>query len=202
MASEEEKSLIHQLYWDPSTNTGELVSRFGFKNIHELIKVAGRLTVAQCYVCDGPVEARSRSEAKNILSKIEGHSGLEDMPLSEEHRSLVEMSRPDICWRCGKDRERHIQRQKVNASMEDDKRRNELKFMPYREYLRTNEWLERRMRAIRRAEHRCQACNTTGRLNVHHRTYERRGSEHDEDLIVLCAGCHQIFHSHGKLAKD
>lgn len=28
-------------------------------------------------------------------------------------------------------------------------------------------------------------------LEVHHRTYERRGHERDSDLIALCWGCHE-----------
>jgi hypothetical protein len=43
--------------------------------------------------------------------------------------------------------------------------------------------------------HRCQVCNRgLGTLDVHHRTYERRGQELDEDLTVLCRACHGIFH--------
>jgi hypothetical protein len=54
-----------------------------------------------------------------------------------------------------------------------------------------------------KAGFRCQVCNAYGvQLNVHHRTYERRGAEWDTDLIVLCHDCHEIFHTNGKLAKD
>jgi hypothetical protein len=31
-------------------------------------------------------------------------------------------------------------------------------------------------------------------LNVHHRTYERRGYELPEDLTVLCVACHTAVH--------
>ena len=66
--------------------------------------------------------------------------------------------------------------------------------MPYAEYLQTPEWFAKRTAALRRAGYRCQLCNRTGRLEVHHRTYERRGNEAPEDLIVLCEGCHEVFH--------
>lgn len=51
---------------------------------------------------------------------------------------------------------------------------------------------------------RCQVCNLSGRLNVHHRSYENHGYEnlHLEDLVVLCEGRHSQFHRDGKLAKD
>jgi 5-methylcytosine-specific restriction endonuclease McrA len=83
-----------------------------------------------------------------------------------------------------------------------EQRLHELKTMPYHEYLRTPEWHEKRNAAIKRAKWRCQICNSTGQLNVHHRTYERRGAEYNQDLIVLCADCHQLFHDQGKLAMD
>lgn len=71
--------------------------------------------------------------------------------------------------------------------------------MRYRDYLQTDEWQVRRAAALRNADNRCQVCNSGGRLNVHHRTYERRGIELESDLTVLCADCHELFHQHGKL---
>lgn len=73
-------------------------------------------------------------------------------------------------------------------------REEQLKTMPYDEYLQTPEWEDRRKIAIEKAGGRCQLCNRNGKLHVHHRTYENRGSERDGDLIVLCAGCHAKFH--------
>lgn len=72
---------------------------------------------------------------------------------------------------------------------------------PYQEYLRSEEWKTRRRYMVRRAFNRCQLCNLDGGedgrwLNVHHRSYERVGSEFDLDLIVLCRACHQRHHEH------
>jgi hypothetical protein len=78
-------------------------------------------------------------------------------------------------------------------------RLNELKQMPYDEYLRTPEWKKRRKKQLKSAGHRCQVCNSPKRLNVHHRTYDRRGQELPQDLIVLCRNCHSIFHKTSKL---
>lgn len=75
-----------------------------------------------------------------------------------------------------------------------------LRAMPYREYLLTLEWQARRRRALKLANYRCLTCNNTKHLEVHHRTYERLGTEWDEDLIVLCRGCHGLFHSNGRLS--
>ncbi|HEU5108042.1 MAG TPA: hypothetical protein VFT95_05745, partial [Micromonosporaceae bacterium] len=77
----------------------------------------------------------------------------------------------------------------------------QLRCMPYREYLLTPEWQERRKARLKAARYRCQVCNAQNRrLNVHHRTYERRGEEYARDLIVLCEECHHLFHRNGSLA--
>jgi hypothetical protein len=73
--------------------------------------------------------------------------------------------------------------------------------MPYREYLESPEWKARRLMALQGAFFRCQICNRDSRLNVHHRTYERRGVEHPADLVVLCEDCHGLYHGKGRLAE-
>ncbi len=79
-------------------------------------------------------------------------------------------------------------------------RKGELVSMPYPDYLQTPEWQARRAAALERAQHRCQVCNREERLEVHHRTYVRRGDERDDDLTVLCHRCHDGFHKLGALA--
>ncbi len=81
-------------------------------------------------------------------------------------------------------------------------RLEQLRTMPYPKYLQSEEWKEKRMVALQRAEFRCQICNSREELRVHHRTYERRGAERMKDLTVLCDVCHGIFHEHGKLTKE
>jgi hypothetical protein len=88
---------------------------------------------------------------------------------------------------------------RVEAELLEEERGWELAEMPYDEYLATCEWHERRAAARQRAGERCQVCNSEGPLDVHHRTYERRGRERDDDLIVLCRGCHELFHRFGRL---
>ncbi len=85
---------------------------------------------------------------------------------------------------------------RINAirKAESVRRLEELRSMPYADYLQTEEWRERRHAALRRAGYKCQACNKAGSLDVHHRTYERRGCEEIGDLTVLCRACHGKFH--------
>ena len=71
----------------------------------------------------------------------------------------------------------------------------ELKSMPYKEYLQTPEWDQIRRRSLIIADHRCQVCEASSvELHVHHKTYERRGEELPDDLIVLCKTCHEDIH--------
>jgi hypothetical protein len=71
----------------------------------------------------------------------------------------------------------------------------ELRALPYRLYLRTPEWQRTRAAALLRAGNACSLDVThTDGLEVHHRTYERRGAELASDLVVLCHACHQLHH--------
>jgi hypothetical protein len=72
--------------------------------------------------------------------------------------------------------------------------------MPYQKYLLTRGWAKKRRQALKRAGRRCQVCNAGSGLDVHHRTYERRGAELPGDLTVLCRACHDVFHKNGQLA--
>ncbi len=64
----------------------------------------------------------------------------------------------------------------------------------YHEYLASDEWKALREQKLFEAGGRCQLCNDAGRLNIHHRTYDRIFNELIGDLIVLCERCHKKFH--------
>ncbi|MFP4526623.1 MAG: HNH endonuclease [Bacteroidales bacterium] len=64
----------------------------------------------------------------------------------------------------------------------------------YHGYLRTGLWQEKRKQKLEEAEHRCQLCNSSDGLQVHHRTYDNVFNERKSDLIVLCRDCHARFH--------
>jgi len=75
----------------------------------------------------------------------------------------------------------------------------ELRAMRYRDYLRSDEWAHKRQEVFKRAGHRCQVCNSSYELTVHHRTYVDFGQEDVNDLICLCWSCHKLFHEHRRL---
>lgn len=74
----------------------------------------------------------------------------------------------------------------------------------YYAYIQSNEWRQRANEAKQRAGYRCQVCNrpsTEVVLNAHHRTYDRLGNEHPEDITVLCRDCHKLYEENKKLVK-
>lgn len=108
-------------------------------------------------------------------------------------------ARPDTGKAAKKAKEPKARKKKAEQPSPD--RLAELRAMPYAAYLQTPEWKKKRARALLIAGYRCQICNVSGLLNVHHRTYERLGCEWLTDLLVLCQPCHETFHKNGKLAK-
>jgi hypothetical protein len=89
---------------------------------------------------------------------------------------------------------------KKNEKEEQEKLLQNLKTMPYKDYLETDHWKSLRKRKLKQSGYKCQICSSTKDLNVHHNTYENRGNEDDCDLVVLCHVCHEMFH--GKSQSD
>jgi hypothetical protein len=74
----------------------------------------------------------------------------------------------------------------------------------YYAYINSKEWRQRADEAKRRAGYRCQVCNEPSPkviLNAHHRTYERLGHEHPDDITVLCRDCHELYELNKKIPK-
>jgi 5-methylcytosine-specific restriction endonuclease McrA len=69
-----------------------------------------------------------------------------------------------------------------------------LRRLPYWAYLKTNHWFRVKALALERACHQCALCPSTTHLEVHHKTYARRGFEAPEDVVVLCEDCHTRHH--------
>ena len=74
--------------------------------------------------------------------------------------------------------------------------------MDYKRYIASNAWRARRLRFIATTKGRCP-CGARDNLHVHHATYERMGSERDEDLRLVCERCHSEIHAiHSKIGGD
>jgi hypothetical protein len=78
----------------------------------------------------------------------------------------------------------------------------ELRAMPYARYLKTPEWYRKRAVFLRISGNKCQVCNGSEHLNVHHSQYCNLGDErHNRDVIVLCHPCHELFHKNRRLQQ-
>jgi hypothetical protein len=68
--------------------------------------------------------------------------------------------------------------------------------MRYQDFLLTEYWNLIRQAKLEISGSRCETCNTSEPLQIHHLTYKHRGMEHEhhETLIVLCDGCHKKRH--------
>lgn len=70
-------------------------------------------------------------------------------------------------------------------------RLQQLRTMPYNEYLLTPEWQRTRRLALKRAGDHCQECNAGGvSLEVYHTNGDNLGCEQEADVIVICEACH------------
>lgn len=69
--------------------------------------------------------------------------------------------------------------------------------MRYKRFLRSEYWKHVRELCFELNGKICGVCRVTSRLQVHHTTYDHRGSEHRhmEDLVVLCESCHKEEHN-------
>lgn len=64
----------------------------------------------------------------------------------------------------------------------------------YHEYLKSAHWQHMREIAHEHYGGACCLCGSTDGIDVHHRTYERKGKERLSDVTLLCRDCHRKFH--------
>lgn len=174
---------LARLYWTTTTPLDELHARFGEgTGKSHLYRKAGAATMdVACADCKALAVVTSRSLAVQVI-----YTG----------------RTPYRCSECYSAERRRLDAARMRKWKEDAERAETLRWMPYPEFLGSDEWAKRRRAALIRAEFKCQVCASDGKLHVHHRTYARRGSERPADLTVLCAGCHELFHRNGKLAEQ
>lgn len=65
----------------------------------------------------------------------------------------------------------------------------------YASYLRSDHWhnVKKRYRKSR-LPWKCGCCQGIKKLDLHHKTYKRLGSERLTDLLPLCRDCHSAVH--------
>ena len=77
-------------------------------------------------------------------------------------------------------------------------------YIDYKDYITSDAWQksERRLNCIKAARNKCQMCSAMFGLEVHHISYANLGKELPQELVLLCALCHDHTHKMaGKGAK-
>lgn len=167
-----------------------ITDNFGL-DAEELMRIfhAEPISIFSCLQCREPLAEgslrvlRNRIRTLYLLSRVEVGDPVD--------LSMLQVLLCNVCEQglhhC-LDEERRAQYLAIKA------RQSELHNMAYELYLQTREWKAKRNRKLIQAGNRCQLCGSSHRLEVHHLTYERRGYELLEDLVVLCRDCHQKHH--------
>lgn len=76
-------------------------------------------------------------------------------------------------------------------------------YADYESFLASPEWQDIRDKVVARAAGRCQICNSSKKIQVHHRSYHNAWGEEDlSDLIAMCSSCHFIFHASSKVKSS
>jgi 5-methylcytosine-specific restriction endonuclease McrA len=139
-----------------------------------------------CLDCDDPIEVRDRKDLVRLRRALRTVSAVRPGDLGDMDL---------LCESCtGLRLQIHNEEQRLRR-LARQSRAAQLRKMPFSDCRLTPEWQARRVAALARGGYRCQTCGENdARLEVHHNTYERYGDESFNDLIVLCARCHQLFH--------
>jgi Zn-finger nucleic acid-binding protein len=158
-------------------------------------------SVAECPVCGGVwnhhtgVVTFDRGEDQPTTVRLNGEVASLDGPNPSSRRDAVRI----LFW-CEEDHYwwldvvQHKGQTWLSCCIPPADYRALLRRMPYQDYLKTEHWQQTRRTSLALAGGRCQLCNSPHQLDVHHRTYERRGEEEPGDLTVLCRSCHARFH--------
>lgn len=95
-------------------------------------------------------------------------------------------------WVSPKERINRIRCSNVNWKTVSD----HIKGMEYQDFLQTPYWKAITAYSKFKAGYRCQVCDSSCNLAVHHRNYAIHGFEHAcmHELFVLCTDCHSKFH--------
>lgn len=62
----------------------------------------------------------------------------------------------------------------------------------YKRHIGSKQWRTTKQRLLLERGAYCQCCGRGPPLALHHKTYRRLGCEWDEDLELVCEGCHSI----------
>ena len=67
-------------------------------------------------------------------------------------------------------------------------------FNKYSDYLKSRHWAKFKAKYRSKAIYQCCLCESTEKLQLHHKTYQRVGNEKIGDCVYLCANHHLLVH--------
>jgi 5-methylcytosine-specific restriction endonuclease McrA len=113
------------------------------------------------------------------------------IPVNElESMKPFDIQARDGYWENRKSQAEKIQEQILQQANEKLQARRNF----YETYLQSDDWRNIRKRVIERENGLCQGCRMNPISQVHHRNYDRLGSELLTDLYGYCETCHKKAH--------
>lgn len=181
--TQQQKESINYLYWEEVLSLDEL-AEYTKLDTRLIKKVIEKEIESECFTCERKIKIKidSIDYFENLRKKI--NSGGFDVwdKLMLQH----------FCKKpCQADAKNEFENEKILRIIKIQ----ELKSLPYKEYLKTDHWQSLRREALLLSGRSCALCPSKNQqLHVHHKTYVNKGQEPQKDLIVLCKDCHKKFH--------
>lgn len=176
------------LYWMPELKVPWIEKAFKMKNHTLRQHVRPVDTGCRCITCARSLVADSRTKLAEIKAHFE----------SAERTGFTLMPWCYMCAECARQESAVMAAAFEAQSKARQQRLRELCAMSYSEYLRSPEWMARRIEHVREVKFRCQFCSETDEdLHVHRRPTARRASESYEDIVALCGRCYSGFSERG-----
>lgn len=211
--------------------TMDLFIKHGQANIKMLFKTYSEAAYYYVDVrcgCCGKIQKQRLSKTKiityiNDIRQKRNNIRCHECHLEEERKRLEERDKERVSWAKIKEQntEEYIKRYlDPNNSWKEgvktyEKRRDLQQIsvdwqkikdyicdMDYHDFLQTPYWKAIAESVKNYHGYRCQLCNGTEGLSVHHKSYDIHGDElHNlKDLVCLCRDCHEKFHEVGSYA--
>jgi hypothetical protein len=181
--TQQQKESINYLYWEEVLSLNELV-KYTKLGIHILQKTIEKEIESNCLTCERKITIKidSIDYFQNLRQKIDRNGFDNQDELMLQH----------FCKEpCRDEAKNEFENEKIIKTIKIQ----ELKSLPYKDYLMTDHWESLKHEALHLANNSCALCLSNNRqLHVHHKTYKNRGQETQNDLIVLCKDCHKKFH--------
>jgi hypothetical protein len=89
------------------------------------------------------------------------------------------------------DRRKIIQQEVTNAIKKNAIIRESLHKNDFEDYYKSEKWMYKREKVLKRDNYLCQSCLDEKAIQVHHLTYDHFGDEPLFDLVSVCLNCHK-----------